>query len=175
MDCELNVIEESLKSRVEVSLNYDTGEHVASFQWQHSSTGAQPLPKPPCSGLKIKHQLTYEAKRGLIPMAQEGPNRIRLSTQATKTWLDQFLNASTSTRFGEVTMWCYDDVCLLKAKHEDLPTLKDTRKRGIQTSLKVAIEDLDIFEVEDEQLLTFSLKEFKVSMREKRRLCSSQI
>ncbi|KDN44744.1 hypothetical protein K437DRAFT_129793 [Tilletiaria anomala UBC 951] len=139
IECELNIKEDDRENRIEISLNYDTN-------------------------LNIRHSLTYEARRGLVPMGTVGPHLIRLSPQTSKAWLDQFLSASTSTRFGEVTLWCYDDVCLLKAKHEDLPTLKEECKRGIQTSLKVAIDDLDIFDVEREELLTFALKEFRAAL-----------
>lgn len=87
---------------------------------------------------------------------------IRLSCGTVKAWLDSFLNSSM--RFGSVTLWCYEDVCQLKAKCEELPSINDRYKKGMQTSLRVALEDLDEYDVQREELLTFPLKEFRVNL-----------
>lgn len=140
-ECEVRLKENGPESRLEVGYNF--GHH-----------------------LSVRHSLMYEDVKGLIPLSVPGGHLITLSSDTAKRWANQILTAPSNTRYGQVTLWCYDDICLLKARFEDLPTLKtakDASRRGIQTSLKVMQNDVETFEVDREELLTFSLREFKVS------------
>ncbi|KAN0061995.1 hypothetical protein ACQY0O_005990 [Thecaphora frezii] len=112
-------------------------------------------------GVLKTHRLTYEPKRGLLPTADPNPpHYICVNAQTAHEWTEHFLSSSKG---GEITFWCGPDFCIVKSKEDEAPEVRGQMRRAIHTEVKIDLSEFKEYNVAEEAILTFSLREFKAT------------
>ncbi|KAJ3415258.1 cAMP-specific 3',5'-cyclic phosphodiesterase 4D [Chytridiales sp. JEL 0842] len=108
-------------------------------------------------GVKKTHKLHFESCEAIhaVYSKQNSDHKLIVSPKVIHEWLGYF-----SQKLEEVTIRCGKDWVRVKSFSEPANE-SDILKLGLQTEITIDPEDFDVFDVQYESDVTFSLKDFK--------------
>lgn len=112
------------------------------------------------NGMLRRHRLTYSDSPSMFPtVGHTAPFTLQASALHVREWLEHF----GAARSGEVTIAADAAGCALRSTIDEPYDPRDHVRRAVHTEVRVALPQLELYDVTAQTCITFSLWEFRAA------------